>query len=309
MLHLRKIYVWSFGGCVICADMASAAINVDAFSTLTNDRFSNDAQFIANAYDLSGVAIADNGRWVTMLSENVFLSAEHYAPSNGTEVTFYSGNDPNGASVTRTIQSSQRIGSSDLRIGTLDAALGEGYAFYDFATLDLTNFYVSQTGPSSFLVNDESFLGSQYWGADAYLFGRSPSAFATSQDMAIGRNKLDRWYDSVTAAGTTDDAMASVTNTSGDANYLTYEAQLQVGDSGAPMMVDSGSGELTIVGINWFIANDGSNDLSGYSYVGNYDEQIQAFIDANPVPEARLFGAVLGLCAWGLVGGRRQRRA
>ena len=33
------------------------------------------------------------------------------------------------------------------------------------------------------------------------------------------------------------------------------------------MFIDNGSGGLTIVGINWFIGNDGTNDLNGQSYL------------------------------------------
>lgn len=272
-----------------------AAISIDGFSKLANDRFANDAQFIANSFDLSGIGIANDGRWVTMVSENVFLSANHFFPSNGTSVTFYSSNDADAGSLTRTIESSQRIGSSDIRIGTLNAGLSNAFTSYSFATDNTTNDNTGGGGP--FGANSESFINSPYFEADAYLFGRSQSSLTVSQDMAVGRNKLDTWFDSITAAGITDDAMGSRIDTNGEANYLQYEAFLQVGDSGAPLMVEETPGSLTIVGLNWLQANDGSNDFNGFSYVGNYDGEIQSYIDANPVPEVRSFGLFAGMLA------------
>ena len=106
---------------------------------------------------------------------------------------------------------------------------------------------------------------------------------------------MDRWYSSISISGSTDAAIASVVNNSGDANYVTHEAQLQSGDSGAPMFIDNGSGGLTMVGINWFIGNDGTNDLNGQSYLGNYDTEIQDFIEANTVPEMRHLALLFGL--------------
>jgi len=246
-------------------------IQIADFSAATNDRFDNDASFIANSYNLSGVALANqgSGRWLTMVSENVFLSSNHYFPSNGTSATFYQGNDPSGTSVLRTIQKSQRVASSDIRIGTLNAGLGGEFSFYDFATDDISDTL--------------SFINSPYFESDAYMFGLSSTSYTVSQDMAVGRNKLDRWSNSITAGGTSDVAIAANVDSSGDTNYLTYEAFLQIGDSGAPMMVDTGSGALTIVGMNWFKGTDGGTDVNGFSYVGNYDE----WIATRPPPSDR----------------------
>jgi hypothetical protein len=269
-------------------------IQIADFSAATNDRFDNDASFIANSYNLSGVALANqgSGRWLTMVSENVFLSSNHYFPSNGTSATFYQGNDPSGTSVLRTIQKSQRVASSDIRIGTLNAGLGGEFSFYDFATDDISDTL--------------SFINSPYFESDAYMFGLSSTSYTVSQDMAVGRNKLDRWSNSITAGGTSDVAIAANVDSSGDTNYLTYEAFLQIGDSGAPMMVDTGSGALTIVGMNWFKGTDGGTDVNGFSYVGNYDVEIQNYIDANPVPEVRMYSLFLGITAFFLIASRRK---
>jgi hypothetical protein len=38
-----------------------------------------------------------------MVSPKVFLSADHFFPANDVSVTFYTGNDPDGSSLTRTV--------------------------------------------------------------------------------------------------------------------------------------------------------------------------------------------------------------
>ena len=167
-----------------------------------------------------------------------------------------------------------------MRIGYLNQALSADYAHYGIASTSINN-----------LTN----FSSTYYDTNAYLFGRSPSSFETSQDMAIGRNKLDSFATNQEVNGTTDHALIAYNNVTSDPNFLTDEAQLQTGDSGAPMMVEN-SGSLTLVGINWFIGTDINGDpLNGFSYVGNYSSDIEAFIDANPVPELSATGICMAL--------------
>ncbi|WP_158279806.1 PEP-CTERM sorting domain-containing protein [Coraliomargarita sinensis] len=255
-----------------------AAIQIANYDTLTNDRFANDNSFVADQFDLSGVGFNGTGSggagWVTMISENVYITANHADPAVGSTVTFYASNDPNGTSVNRTISSNrQQIQGTDILVGTLDSALPSGFTFYDFATEDI--------------VNNGDLQNSPYNGANAYILGRSPTGWPTSQNMAVGRNVLDGFQSSVTAPGGTGSAFEA---TDDGASGVTYEAMLQGGDSGAPLFVENSQGGLTIVGINWYIRN--SSTILGATYVGNYDDQdtngndgIQTFIDANPVPE------------------------
>ena len=170
------------------------------------------------------------------------------------------------------------------------------YTFYDFATEDITGV---SGGPGSF---SESI----YDGANAYVFGRSDSTFPTSQDMAVGRNVLDRFSSSVFAADNTGDAIAA---TDDRPDGVTFESQLEVGDSGGPLFVENTSGGLTIVGINWFVGTRGGEDILGATYVGNYDEEIQAFIDANVVPEPSTFALYAGFACGVLLVRRRRRGA
>ena len=293
----------------------SGAISIVGYDPTVNDRFANDSSFLLTSSDsafLSGVGIADTGqssftgddggRWVTMISSNVFLSAQHFSPMNGSSVKFYETNDLAGGQVTRTVQSSQRIGSSDIRIGVLDTPLPETYRSFNFVTEDI------------FTVGD--FVSSNIFEEAGILFGRSPTAYSDlSQEMSLGSNILDRWGESVSAAGTTDVALAAALNSptdpdtgEPDPNFVFSEAFLQTGDSGGPLMVIAG-GELTIVGINWFISNAVGNELSGFSYVGNYDVEIQEYIDANAVPEVAAASFLTGLSVVLSYGFRRRRRA
>ena len=285
----------------------NGAIQIANFSAATNDRFANDPQFIADSFDLSGVGRAntgrtggysgdDGGRWMTMLSPNVFIGTHHFFPRVGESVTFFPGNDPTQAGETRTVQSlSARLGTSDLRLGVLDNPLGSSFTFYDYARENI--------------VSSTDFSNSSLFGANAYLFGRSPNSYPVSQDMAVGRNVLDVWVESRTAAGATDVAIESrVDAEKGPSNnYVDFEAGLQPGDSGGPLFVANGMGGLTIVGINWYILNDTNGNVvrNGHSYIGNHSAEIDAFIAANPVPEPAVLGVVFGLAVFLLALRRR----
>lgn len=284
-----RVHLWAaFFGVATAVWSAQAAISIFEFSSPVNDRFANSSSFVAYDYNLSGIGLADSGRWLAMISPNVYLSANHFHPSTGNSVTFYASNDPNGLSVTRTVAYGEQIGTSDLWIGTINAPLPTSFVYYDFATQDITS--------------SGQFNSSPYKGAVAFILGRSQTdTWPVSQDIAVGQNILDKWFDSITAAGTTDDAMGAVYSTS-DSNFVSSEALVQSGDSGAGMFVPSTGGKLTLVGINWFYYTAGSETGSGFSYVGNYDTQIQSFLDVYSVPEPSVFGAVTGLLAlgWGL---------
>lgn len=277
------------------------AIQIVGYDTLTNDRFANDGSFVADQFDMSGVA--HNGRWATMISENVYVTAEHFAPGVGSSMTFYADNDPNGTSVTRSITSNrQQIQDTDIFVGTLDSALPAGFSFFDFATEAITN---TNSGPPGARPDSGSFVNSPYFEANAYAVGRSPSSFEASQNMAVGRNLLDDFVLNRNVTGANSgDAIEATDDGSGG---VVFEAMLETGDSGAPLFVDNGSGSLTIVGVNWFVASTSTEDFFGASYLGNYDDDIQAFVDANAVPEPATYALLIGILALGSTVLRRGR--
>ena len=103
-------------------------------------RFANSSQFIGSGYDFSGVGMnlsydsgSTNGLWATMISPNVFITCNHWHQGEGTTINFWADNDFSN-SVTRTSSSyGQRIGQTDLWLGTLDQALPSNYAYYDIS--------------------------------------------------------------------------------------------------------------------------------------------------------------------------------
>lgn len=299
----------SAGGLLLVLALAWAgwvrgSILIDDFAAGTHDRFANQGGFVLAGQDLSGVGLTTGGLWGTLVSPNVVLSAWHYHPADGSTLVFYSGNDPGGASATRTVVTSQRIGTSDLWAGALNAPLPSGYAYYEFADYPITDL--------------ASFVASGYGGATAYMVGRSPTATGygayAPTDQAYGVNLLDGLFLGITVGGTTGDALGAVRNLSGDANYLTWEAFLQPGDSGGPLFTATGGG-LELVGINWFIGQvdidpgEGEvlRDISGFTYIGNYASTLQAFLDAHPVPEPST--VLLWAAAVCVLAGRRTARS
>lgn len=278
-----------------------ASINIIGYDSLANDRFINDDSFFGGDLNLSGVAIADTGqgpafsgddggRWVTMLSRNVFITADHFAPGVGSSVTFHQTNDAQGASFSALIEQTERIGNTDIRLGTLNAALPDGYAYYD-----VLNSPFNSEGPVSIT------------GPNVLTFGRSDGNYAVIQDMAVGQNNMNLFFPSQTVGGATGDAGLMTFDDPG----LTYESQFGLGDSGAPAMVLE-NGNLTIVGVNWFIGsfNEDATPFSGVTFLPNYQTEIQAYIDENPeliaVPEFPFSSFFLGLSALGLVFRRRR---
>lgn len=254
----------------LCAAAApSAAIDIDNFSAPANDRFADDPAFIADAFDLSGVGMTSNGRWATLISRNVFVSAKHFHPADGDVVTFYSTNDPAGGSIAIGVADGEgvQLGSTDIWLGALDEPVPEGYEPFDFATEPVANF--------------AGLVAAGYGGRSAYLFGRSPSAMPAVRDVAVGRNVLDAYLQDVSVGPSTGDAILASDNQVGGEFH---EALLETGDSSGPLFVETETG-LVLVGANWIVASVAFANSSGFSYLGNHALAIQDHIDAHPLPE------------------------
>lgn len=244
------------------------ALIISGYTAATNDRFANQAGFIANTFDLSGVAISSDGRWATLLSPNVFITANHFAPQVGQTITFYKTNDPNGESVTRTVSTvREKVGTTDLFLTVLEEPVPEGYAFYARATENVSffsNFY-------------------EYFRDNLYHLGRSQGAYTTSLDVSVGRNLLDRTSQNqstpdINAQGP---AIETTQNENGHSNFVSYETMAQGGDSGAPLFYDQGNGALRLIGISWYI---NAVPATGFSPVGDQSSSITSFLTTNSLP-------------------------
>lgn len=304
--------VKSTSAIVIAASIGSAvsslaAISIQNFTPATNDRFANDPAFTAGAYDWSGVGRSADGKWVTMLTPNVFIGADHFHPGIpgsgiGTTVSFFPGNDPAASAISGTIAGAQQLGGTDLWIGYLASPLPGSIATYGFATIPLTGAtFGTSTAANQF----------------AYLSGISPTvggygAFPPT-NQATGTNRIEGFQQALTLEGRTGDVLLLVQNLPGDAGFFhtSYETDLNDGDSGSPLMTVSG-GNLVVSGIAWA---SGTTDidpgpgttirnLAVYTYTGNYADDIQAYITAHPVPEPSALALLAGSC---LFIGRRRR--
>ncbi len=292
ILHLLLVPGLLIG--LIGVTPSRADIIIDDYTAQTNDRFTNDASFIAAGFDLSGVGQASNGRWATAISRNVIISANHFRPT-GT-ITFFETNDPDGNSVTRTLVSGIKIPNTDLFLGVLDSFLPGSIAHYSFATEPLS-------GPNGTLV-----AAGTYQDRNAYLFGRSPETQAANRDQAVGRNRISGYLENVDFAGNSDnDALLLFYDSPGDSNYVDFETYLQSGDSGAPLFVEI-DGEFRLLGTNAFINNGGINNppvFSGINYTGNQTAFINDFITQS-IPEPN---ALALLIAAGVLVLNRRRRS
>lgn len=293
------------------------AIVIDGFTSAKHDRFANDPSFIGSGLDFSGVGRSGtSGRWVTLISPDTFLTANHFAPSTGESVTFVSGNDPSGGggTVTTTVSGGTRLGTTDLFIGTLGSAV-TGVATYSIAP---------------FLAGADAVVGG-YFGQAAYLLGISPTgtlgtgslAGNPTTSMSVGRNILDVAFGDLEVqavsstfdlAGYIDDTAAGdlTGNSMASANLIPDEAYLQGGDSGAPTFIVNGNGDLELLGIHSVIGeldfdNDDDTDrrFSGDNFLPRYAGQIYAIA---MIPEPG-FGGIIGvmLMALGILRRRREK--
>ncbi|MGE9268497.1 MAG: hypothetical protein ACQKBY_10395 [Verrucomicrobiales bacterium] len=282
---------------------AKASIDIANYGAAENDRFSNSPVFLLNGHNLSGVGRDSAGRWVTMISDNVFLSATHYHPSTGTALTFHTSNDPLAPVVSATVAGGQQIGGTDLWIGYLDAPL-VGISSYETLNAPLNSMF---------------FNVSPYYQEDAYMIGRSPGTggYASSPltDLAVGTNQLEGFQENSTVDGDSSvgDVFLLIENEAGDApfNVTSYEADLNSGDSGSPLFILEG-GELVVAGIAWAsgkveLGNDVTSverDLSVYTYTGSYGDQIEAYINAHAIPEPSGLFLFAAFATWAV---RRER--
>lgn len=255
----------------------------------TNNRFTNHEDFIARAFNLSGIgkeadltgAANESSRWVTAISRNVVISAYHGRP-NGGDIHFYRDNDPNKTPVIRNVVSGERVGSTDLWIGVLDEPLPDVIKHFDFVTETLSG------------TPGEIETAGLFQGANAYLTSQIRRALNPETDQRIGRNRVSGYVENLDFLGQTDnDSILFEFDAAADPDFVDYETRFISEDSGGPTFIER-DGQLVLLGINAFNYDDPDNGLfgSGITYVGNQADAIQTFIADNfvaaPEPSAAL---------------------
>ncbi|MFV0337998.1 MAG: PEP-CTERM sorting domain-containing protein [Chthoniobacterales bacterium] len=278
----------------------SASISIDNFTPATNNRFANNASFIGSGVDFSGVgrtSNATNRKWATLIGPNIFLSATHWHPAIGQTVRFYPDNDPSSVFVERTVTSGVQLNGSDLWIGAFDYALPATIKQYDYATINLSA---------------ATFLASSYYKDNVLMSGISPTTTGYGAsgytNQAVGQNQAEGFIDNQSVGGSTGDVIVTVKNQPSDSTYgytyRTYEAQAASGDSGSPLF-STDSGTPLLLGIAWAIGTTDidpnpvttvTRNISIYSYTGQHTGAIEAFYNANVIPEPSsiiLFGVAI----------------
>ena len=92
-------------------------------------------------------------------------------------------------------------------------------------------------------------------------------------------NRVTGYIQQIPFLGGRTDAILFANDAEGSSDFVPFETLVQGGDSGAPNFIEQ-NGELMFIGVNSFVSE---TDFSGITYVGNYAEEITAFIAMNAV--------------------------
>lgn len=295
---VKSAILFAFGICLGLGSMPSrlsAALQVASYDANVNERLNGSANFIGAGYDWSGVGQTSDGRWVTMISDEYFISVGHYHPVAGTDnVRFYLSDSLSGGFEDYTVDTSFGIqlmtdqGLSDIWIGRLTSTASSNIATYNiFDPLGDPNLL---EGENAFVVGNS--------GQGAY------------QNFRVGTNVLDL-DDGI--LGVAERSVSVVNGWSAtevyDADVL-YDTFFQSGDSGAPTFIVN-NGVLELVGVHSVAGTitlpGGNEQVSIDSLVSGYRQEILGII--TPVPEPGGVVLVLGAAAFLTLRRRRTRSA
>ncbi len=273
--------------CSICPS-ARGLLIVQGYDANLHDRFANNAAFIGNPHNWSGVG--RNTQWATMVSDSFFLSASHAHPANNSAVTFFHSNDSAGPSEIHTVAQGWRIAGSDLWLGRLETSV----------TSMVEKYPVLNVSPAA----SESLTFT--------TFGRSAGA-AGPTSQRVGRNEVDTFIGGFSDTGLsgTGDVFIYEFDTPG---LGADEARVTGGDSGAPTFVLTPSGPA-ILGIHWFRYENealgalGSGDTFVPSYIADVNLIMSGFGESLTVVAVPEPSSVLLLCglAIGIILANRRR--
>ncbi len=229
---------------ILSPTILHADMLIRSYDAARHSRFYSgiDKAFLGNPYDWSGVGYSNTERWATLVSSQYFVSAYHFFPGPGAQVTFWEGNDLAGPSHTYTVESGARIGTTDLYIGWFDTPVDASLAVYSVLDLSSNGLYI---------------------GMELHNYGLV---------HRVGRNTADA-VAPYSEAGSTGESLFFDFNTltnivGGDETYLWF------GDSGAPTFAIY-DGELALLGVHWSIT-DTTAPFEGESSIDTF---IPSYID------------------------------
>ncbi len=240
---------------------------IRGFEPRRHERFftGDDKAFIGEPFDWSGVgntAANGTGQWATMVSPIHFLTSNHNPPT-GSTLTFFTGNTPSESDrrdFSIVSNSLQRIGDTDLMIGTLSAQVNEqGIAFYPVI------------GPPPPGASQLGEMEIALLGREIFMYGRAHRVGRnTIEGFATVGDPLSPFPNPV--AGAAGRSLVSFFN---DPDFDS-EARAEGGDSGgATFLVQEGS--LALAGLHWFKFE---GELAGQNISGTGDASIAHSINA-----------------------------
>ncbi len=257
--------------CSLALTAPALALDIGSFNQQQNERFTDHASFVGTGLDLSGFGRDSSGRWATLISPNVFISADHFRPS-GT-ISFYADNDINTTPVQRSVTSGAQIANSDLYVGYLDSPVTSDIAYYEFAQ-SIGNLSTNTIAYQAGIPDVDENISSNY---------------PNSQNMVLGLNKLEALRDTDQFGKTSQTLWTAQDDSSDSAKYVNSEAQIQGGDSGAALFITDTSNNITLLGTAWykgsFFSISGSRDASVYTFTAPHTDELNRAILTNAVPE------------------------
>lgn len=220
---------------IACIGSSAWALVIKTFNANQHERFANDAAFIGNPHDWSGV-----GRHTifgTMVSNTFCVTARHRKPATGAPIVFYHSNDTDGGTETHTVAETWQIGTSDLSLVRLNSSVSEAVRKYAIADINVENVA----------------------GRTIHTFGRGSSG-PVSHQQRMGTNVINQGI-----AGFTDRSLGGPGDIfiyAFDSSAGPNETRVEGGDSGAPTFIITPSGPL-LVGVHWFNFTDNDTGLRG----------------------------------------------
>lgn len=282
---VKSVLIFASSICLAWCGMLgglSAALQVASYDADVNERLNGSANFIGAGYDWSGVGQTSDGRWVTMISDEYFISVGHYHPVAGADnVRFYLSDSLSGGFEDYMVDTSFGIqlmtdqGLSDIWIGRLTSSTSSNISSYE----------IFDPLPSPDILEGE----------DVFVVGNSGQG--SYQNFRVGTNVLD--LDDGTL-GVAERSVSVVNGWSATAIYdadVPYDTFFQSGDSGAPTFIVN-DGVLELVGVHSVAGTitlpGGDEQVSIDSLVSGYRQEILGLI--TPVPEPAGMVLVWGAC-------------
>jgi len=251
-----------------------------------NDGRDPAKSFIGDGFDWSGVGRSSDGKWATMVSDRVFLSANHFHPGVGSTITFFTNNLGSTQDVVMRqfqVVRGEQIPGTDLWMGVLDQSITEDIAIYEiFSAPD--SFGYENLGQSGLTNQQPARLDLDPPPNDDVVFMVGKSGATDETSFRVGL-QVSTFFSSTKPfsfgeVGPVLDFEYNDASVEADQSVFTdFEAFLEGGDSGGPTFWSSSptSSELQLLGVHAGNSSRVWKGVSSDSLPGESLTEIQAF--------------------------------